>query len=154
MLYRNYTATNSSIAVVCTSMFSLSREHSKAQHSTSQSPLHKAASQVRADQSTYQKNYVRTYMLRPVCFPGAWSSWHLQVACLHLNCWTIYFTTSVCYSNAFFLVSERSGWNRPLHEAPCICTCTWPFQAKSRYDARLANLRVPGVCFGLGCVCT
>ena len=125
MLYRNYTATNSSIAVVCTSMFSLSREHSKAQHSTSQSPLHKAASQVRADQSTYQKNYVRTYMLRPVCFPGAWSSWHLQVACLHLNCWTIYFTTSVCYSNAFFLVSERSGWNRPLHEAPCTYIPTY-----------------------------
>ena len=36
----------------------------------------------RADQSTSRKKYVRTYMLRPVCFPGAWSSWHLQVASL------------------------------------------------------------------------
>ena len=46
-------------------------------------------------------------------FPGAWSSWPLQVACLHLKCWTIYFiTTSACHSNPCFFVSERSGRNR------------------------------------------
>ena len=39
-------------------------------------------------------------------FPGAWSSWHLQVACLHLNFWTI---CCICHSVPFLLVSERSG---------------------------------------------
>ena len=78
-----YTATNSSTArssmyVYIRVWMSLNREHSKAQHSTAQSPLHKAANQVRADQSTYQKKFVvRTYMLRPVCFPGRWSTLHL-----------------------------------------------------------------------------
>ena len=82
-----YAATNSSTAVF-TSTYVVGP---RAQQSTAQSPLHKAASQVRADQSTYQKKYVRrTCMLRPVCFPGAWSSWHLPVACLHYKCWTIY----------------------------------------------------------------
>ena len=92
----------------------LNREHSKAQHSIeAQPPPQKAEKQVRADQSTYQKKYERTCMLRPVCFPGASSSWHLQVACLHLKCWTVYFiTTSVCHSNPCFFVSERSGRNR------------------------------------------
>ena len=42
---------------------------------------------------------------------------------VHLKCWTIYLpgTTnydSVCHSNVFFLVSERSGRNRQLREAP------------------------------------
>ena len=63
---------------------------STAQPSTAHSPLHKAANQVRADHSTYQNKYMRTCMLRPICFPGAWSSWHLQVAYLHLKYWTIY----------------------------------------------------------------
>ena len=54
-------------------------------------------------------------------------------------------TTSVCHSNPFFLPSKRSGRNRPLREAPCICIRTWPFQAKNRYDAKLANRRVPRV---------
>ena len=51
------------------------------EHSTAQSPLHKAANQVRANQSTHQNKCVRTFMRRQGCFPGAWSSWHLQVAC-------------------------------------------------------------------------
>ena len=93
----------------------LNREHSKAQHSTAQSPLHNAANQVRADQSTYQNMYqVCTYM-HAVSGLFSWtrSSWHLQVACLHLKCWTIYFiTTSACHSNPCFFVSERSGRNR------------------------------------------
>ena len=29
--------------------------------------------------------------------------------------------------------------------------CTWPFQAKNRYDVTLANRRAPGVWFVLGC---
>ena len=28
--------------------------------------------------------------------------------------------TCICHSNPFFLVSERSGRNRPLREGPCI----------------------------------
>ena len=59
---------SSSTAAVCSSMLSLNREHSNVQHSTAQSPLNKAANQVCADQSTYQNKYVRTCMLRPVCF--------------------------------------------------------------------------------------
>ena len=94
--------------VVCQNL-----EHSPAQQSTAQSPLHKAASKfVRADQS----KYVRTCMRRPGCFSGAWSSWHLQVASLHLKCWTMYY---IRHSNPFFLVSERSGRNRLLRYAPC-----------------------------------
>ena len=30
----------------------------------------------------------RTCTRRPGCFPGAWSSWHLQVISLHLKSWT------------------------------------------------------------------
>ena len=85
------------------------------EHITAQSPLHKAANQVRADQSTYQRKCVRTCMRRPGCFRGALSSWHLQVACLHLKCWTIYScTTSTCHSVPFCFVSERSGRNVPI----------------------------------------
>ena len=51
-------------------------QQSTAKHSAvARPPLHKAASnQVRADQSTYQKKYIGKCMLRPVCFPGAWST--------------------------------------------------------------------------------
>ena len=83
----------------------------RAQQSTVPSPLHKAAHQVRADQSANQNKYVRICMLRPVCFPGAWSSWHWEVACLRLKCWTIYFT-SVCNSNPCLFVTERTWRNR------------------------------------------
>ena len=94
-------------------MLSLNREQSKAQHGTAQSPLHKAANHVRVDQSTYQKKYVRTCMLRPVCFPGARSSWHLQVACLHLKCWTIYFLhLSVIPIHSSFRASVAGGTAR------------------------------------------
>ena len=48
-------------------------------NSPAQSAQHKAANQVRADQSTFQINYARTCFLRPVCFPGAWGSWHLHL---------------------------------------------------------------------------
>ena len=88
-----------------------------------QLPLHKEANHVRADQSTYQTMYVYlvyvyTCMLRPVCFPGAWSSWQLRVACLHLGS----STTSVIRTH--FSKSERSGRNRPLREAPCTYAYT------------------------------
>ena len=63
----------------------------RAQHSTAQrNHPYKAVNQVRADQSTYQKKCARACMRRPGCIPGAWSSWHSQVAYLHLKCWTIY----------------------------------------------------------------
>ena len=97
-----YAATNSSTAVACTSM---SVVEPRAQQSTAQSPLHKAANQIRADQSTYQNKCVRTCILRPVCFPGAWSSWPLQVACLHLKCWTI---CLICLSLQSILSCERA----------------------------------------------
>ena len=31
-------------------------------------------------------------------------------------------TTSICHSNLFLFVRERSGRNHPLREAPCIIT--------------------------------
>ena len=102
------------------------REHSTAQHSTAQSPLHKTANQVRADQSTCQKRHVRTCMLRSFCFLGACSSWHLQVACLHPKCWTIYY---ICHhSNPFFLATACSGRSTrsALYEPTCtVCEVHW-----------------------------
>ena len=53
-----------------------------------------------------------------LCCPGAWSSWHWQVACcflLHL-CATCDFLSHSVVS----FMSERSGRNRPLREVPCI----------------------------------
>ena len=103
-------------------MLSLNREHSKSQHGKAQSPLQKAANQVRADQSTHQKKYVRTCILRPVCFRGTWSSWQLQVASLQLQCWALYLL-HICHPNPFSLLSERSGRNHPVREAPWVyCT--------------------------------
>ena len=79
-----------SAAVVCTSMCTVVEP--RAQRSTvAQSPPHKAAyNQVRDDQRTHEEMYARICMLRPVCFLVAWGSSHLQVARLHLKCWTIY----------------------------------------------------------------
>ena len=91
-------------------------EYQNRKHSTAQSPLHKAANQIRTSRPDYVSKIIITFMRRPGCFSRAWSSWHLQVDCLHLKCWTIYY---ICHSNPFFLVSERSGRNRPLREAPC-----------------------------------
>lgn len=45
-------------------------------------------------------------------FRGAWGSWRLHVARLHLERWTI------CYV-PFFLVSKRGRRNRSLREEPC-----------------------------------
>ena len=69
---------------------------------------------------THQKStrYVRTYhtcMRRRGCSSRAWNSLHLQAACV---C-TSTFGPSVCCV-PFFLVSERSGRNRPPREALCI----------------------------------
>ena len=55
----------------------------------------------KADQSTYTKKYVRTCMRHLDCFPGAWSSWNLQVR--------IYIVIPIHSS----LVSERSGRAEP-----------------------------------------
>ena len=43
----------------------------------------------------------RTCMRRPSCYPGAWSSWHLQVVSLHLKLWTSLSASSFafCYSS-------------------------------------------------------
>ena len=50
------------------------REHSTAQHSTAQSSLHKAANQVRADQSTYQKKNVRVNNMHAASGLFSWST--------------------------------------------------------------------------------
>ena len=89
------------------------REHSTAKHSAITPAQSSKPSTCRS--STYQKMYIHTCIRRPG-FPGACSSWHLQVICLHPKCWTIY---CICHSVPFFLVNERSGRKRPLREAPC-----------------------------------
>ena len=70
---------------------------------------------------TYQEKKLSTLRVPGVCtyvhacgvwavfLNRAWSSWHLQVASLHLSFW------AVC-SVPSFLVSERSGQNRPVRE--------------------------------------
>ena len=56
--------------------------------------------------------YARTVCgVRLLFLDGAWSSWHLQIACLHPFVW------AVCSVPFFFLVSERSGRNRPRRGA-------------------------------------
>ena len=91
------------------------REHSKAQHSAITPAQGSKPSTCLPE---YISKEVCTYMhAASGCFPGAWSSWHLQVTHLHLKCWTIYY---IRYSNPFFLASGHSGRNLPLHEAPCI----------------------------------
>ena len=63
--------------------------------------------------------YVHACGVRIVFLDGAWSSWHLQVACLHLVVWTVCPVPS-------FVVSERTGQNRPLREAlVCILRISW-----------------------------
>ena len=100
----------------------LYREHSTAQHSTTQSPLQTNCVTISVHIKRKYVSYLRPYMQRPGCFPEAWSSWRLQVACLHLEYWTVY---CIRHSVPFFLVSERSG--PPPREAPCtaaIATAT------------------------------
>ena len=112
------------------------------EHITAQSPLHKAANQVRADQSLSQKKDVRTCMRHRGCFPGAWSSWHFQVACLHVKCRTIYHI--ICHSAPFLLVSERRRRIVPQAKhstAQCNQPCTKqqtkyvPIRARQRKQA-------------------
>ena len=138
MLYRYKPTTVSSISstyvrVCCRWVSEPRAQHSTAQHTAITPCTKQQTKRFRADQSTYPKIYVRTWMLRPGCFPGAWSSWHLQVACLHLkmlghllhlsvipiNMKYYSFALRQCIVHPFFLVSETSGWNRPRREAPC-----------------------------------
>ena len=121
---------NSSTAVVCTSMLSLSiRTGSIAKHSTAQSS-HLCTKQ----QTKYVPIRLRIKrckqipgicMSRSFYFPEAWSSWHLQVACLHLSRSTIFLLHLSCYFISFFLVSMRSWRNSPLGEAPCNTYDQW-----------------------------
>ena len=46
-------------------------------------------------------------MWRPGCFSGPSNSWHLQVACLHLKCWTLLLHLPL--QSTFLLVRERRG---------------------------------------------
>ena len=108
-----------SLYVRCVVVEYYSNTASTAQQSTKQQAKY-VPIRVHVKRSTW---YVRTCMQRPGCVPGAWNSRHLQVACLHPKCWTIY----MCHSVPFFLVSERSGWNRLF--APKLLDhlafCTW-----------------------------
>ena len=89
-LYR-YTAKDSA-AVVCTSMYVEPRaQQSTAQHSSSAITSAQSSKRSNTCRYEYVSKDVGTCMLRPVCFPGAWGSWHLQIACLHAKCWTMYF---------------------------------------------------------------
>ena len=65
-------------------------------------------------------------MLRPVYFLVAWSSSHLQVACLHLKCWTIYLLH-------LFVIPIHSSFRGSVAGGP------------ARYAKRLVSARVPGL---------
>ena len=113
------------------------REHSTAQHSTAQhstiTPAH--SNKPNTCRSEYISKDVRTCMRRPGCFPGAWSSWRLQVACLHLKCWTIYY---------IFLVSQRSGRNRSLLR-DCHMYKPLIYARRSQYWTCCKACRLPGM---------
>ena len=88
-------------------------QQSTAQHSAI--PLHKAANQVRADQSTYKKKSmcVRTCMLHPVCFPGsvellAFPSRLFAPKMLY------HLLYDIRHSNPVLRASKRNGRYRPL----------------------------------------
>ena len=49
--------------------------------------------------------YARTCIRHPGCSPGVWGSWRLEVACLHLKCWTI---CLICLSLQSILSCERA----------------------------------------------
>ena len=119
ILYR-YTA-----AIVCTWYEFIVLEHLQQyrEHSSTAQRNHPCTKQqtkyvpIRVDIARSMK-YVRTCMRRPGRFPGAWSSWRLQVACLH-QAKMLDHLLHVPFV-PFFLVNQRNGWNRPLREMPCI----------------------------------
>ena len=58
----------------------------------------------------FHRPVVRTCMRRPGCFPGTWSSRHLQVVSLHLKSWTSLPASQVrCFS-----LSVRGGRKPPV----------------------------------------
>ena len=59
----------------------------------------------------------RPCMRRPSCFRGPWSSWHLQVARLHLKPWT---SKSASFIRILFNFCSRATVRRKRPEAPCI----------------------------------
>ena len=50
-------------------------------------------------------------------------------------------------TNAWPLIGSKFAKNSWKLDKVDKTRCTWPFQAKNRYDVRLANRRVPGVWF-------
>ena len=75
---------------------------------------HIKAYQVSKEENKYPTwgMHVRTACgVRIVFLDGAWSFWHLQIACLHQIVWT------VCSAQFFFLASKRSRRNRPRRVA-------------------------------------
>ena len=105
---------------------------STAQHSTAQ-PSHPCTKQ----QTKYVSIRIHikitiilcTCVRRPRCFPGALRSWHLQVACLHQRCWTVY-----CTINGTFVIPIHSLWVRVAGEtARCakrLVLCTRYFRIR------------------------
>ena len=130
-----------SIRPASTAKHSIAR-HSTAQHGTAQSPLHKAANQVRADQCTYQNKYICTYMHAA----SGLFSWSMELLAFARRLFVPkildhLLTTPVCHSNPFFLVSERSGRNRPLREAPCTHYYNLAYNSKQLFIALILNRR-------------
>ena len=65
-------------------------------------------------------------MRRPGYFTGAWSSWQLQVASLHLKSWNSLSASSTCSLPTFVLVSERGGRRKQPAEGLLISACIRP----------------------------
>ena len=89
--------------------------------------------------------YVYTCMLRPASFPGAWSSWHLQVACLHPKCWTIYFTTSICHFNQLFIARASVAGGTVRYAKRRVQSTPWHIVSKSDDYSIIAKTKPPGL---------
>ena len=63
----------------------------------------------------------RPCIQRPDCCRGPWSSWHFQVASLHLKPWT---SLSASFILILFSICERAS-RRPRSEAPCRFCCVY-----------------------------
>ena len=76
----------------------------------------------------------RPCMRRLGCFRGPWSSWHLQVASLHLKPRTSLSASLIRIFFQCFLVSERSGRRKPPAERSALHTTTYSGKLSIRFS--------------------
>ena len=106
---------STSLSIYSSSASTTQHSTAKRNHACKMQQTKYAPVKVQIKRSMYVPVY--TCMGGPGCFPGAWSSLHVQVACLHLKCWD----NLLHLSFRSVLVSERMvppATHRPLGQAP------------------------------------